>query len=269
MAVWNQVSLKVASSRYLRALPLVIMLVVFGGCVTTEESMFSSKLDEAKAVETRVQIAIQYLRENDSEMAKKNLFWAMDISKDNPRVHEVLGLTYQGTGENELAREHFEKMLKFDPSYSRGRNNYAAFLFQQKDYKGALKHFQKVVEDVYYENLPAAYGNLGRSALQLEEYDLAEKSLLRALKMERRVENAQYVLELADIYYKKGNYPQSNQYFDKYRSLVKQSSARALLLGVKIAEKFDDKDAAASYALALRNLYPRSHELLEYQKSHD
>jgi type IV pilus assembly protein PilF len=33
---------------------------------------------------------------------------------------------------------------------------------------------------------------------------------------------------------------------------------------VRLADKFGDRNAQASYALALKNLYPRSEEYLEY-----
>lgn len=257
------------SKTLVAALVLSLGATSMTGCVTTEDKLFSARYDQDKAIETRVQIAIQYLQQGDTERAKKNLFWAKEINDQKPRIYEVLGLVYQTTGESDQAKEQFEKMLALDPNYSRGRNNYAAFLYQQKEYKAAMEQFKKVVKDVYYENLPNAYGNLGRSALKVGDYDLAEQSILRAINMEKNNKNVQYKLDLAGIYYQKGNYPRANDYFEQYRASVDKSSAKALLLGVRIAEKFNDKNAAASYALALRNLYPRSQELLEYLKDHE
>ena len=62
-------------------------------------------------------------------------------------------------------------------------------------------------------------------------------------------------------------YPAAQQYLQKYRAQVKTSSAEALLLGIKLARVFEDKDEEASYVLTLKNLYPRSDEYLEYLKS--
>ena len=37
---------------------------------------------------------------------------------DDPTVHYHLGLAYQKTGKNDLARQHLERVLKIDPNYS-------------------------------------------------------------------------------------------------------------------------------------------------------
>ena len=61
---------------------------------------------------------------------------------------------------------------------------------------------------------------------------------------------------------------QNFQYvIENYQMLVRRQPARALWLGVRLAQKLDDEDALASRALALRNLYPDSAEYQAYEKA--
>ena len=39
-------------------------------------------------------------------------------SPDEATVHYHLGLAYEKTGQNDLARQHLERVLKIDPNYS-------------------------------------------------------------------------------------------------------------------------------------------------------
>lgn len=236
-------------------------------CVTTQESVFTKKKSAAKALSLRIQIAITYLQQGDLEKAKENIREAAELDPQSARVHDVYGLIYQTSGESELAEKKFKRMLELDPGYSAGRNNYAAFLFKQKRYQAAIDQLQLVVNDVYYKKRPAAYGNLGLAALELDNYDLARSSFKNAVTISRGEVNPNYFLELALLEYQAKDYPEAAKQLQSYRDKVSQSSAKALLLGINIAEQFKDNNAKASYALALRNLYPRSAEYLRYQQS--
>ena len=71
------------------------------------------------------------------------------------------------------------------------------------------------------------------------------------------------------MYFNEKNYAQSKRYLDQYSRLAPQNSPRSLWLGIRIERIFGNKDKEASYALALRNLYPYSNEYLKYQATLD
>lgn len=244
-----------------RLLLVLGVAVALSACVTTQESSFTGKVSEGKALEARVQIAIGYLQTNDTEMAITHLNTALEIDSKSPRVHEVLGIAFQQSGEIELAEKHYKKSLKFDSNYSRGRNNYASFLYAQGRYKESKKQLERVVEDVYYDRRAQAFENLARNMLRLEQYEEAEKTFLRALGLDRRLRESS--LELAQLYYDNAEYAKSQKYLDQYLAVSGRSSPRSLLLGVRLATEFDDKDTIASYSMVLKNLYPKSKEFLE------
>jgi len=244
---------------------LFVLSAVLVGCVTTEQPAFAAKASKDKAVEKEVDIAMRYLSKDQPEIAIKRLNAVAKEAPDSPAVYEVLGIAFQRTGEIELAEEQFRKALRLDPSYSRARNNYATYLFSQQRYEDACKEFEKVVEDVYYDNRARAFLNLGQCSIQLEHWDEAETALKRAVSLERTLGMAYQ--ELGWVYLHKKQYAKASESLDRYRLLVKQSSPRALLLGIRVAREFGDKDGEASYAMALRNLYPRSKEYLDYMQS--
>lgn len=244
----------------------VALLLTLTACVTTEESVFSAKKSASKALNLRIQIAISYLQEGNIQRAKMNIKEAQDLNGHYPKVYDVYGLIYEASGEYKLAEQKFRKMLDLDKNYSAGRNNYAVFLFNQKRYEEAIEQLQIVVEDVHYEKRPNAYGNLGLAAIELGKFKLAQEALSRAITMSRGNINTRYFIDLALLEYKHGDYVGAAKHLKQYRDRVKKSSPAALLLGIDIAEQFNDADAVASYALALRNLYPRSAEYLRYQQ---
>tara|TARA_R110002049_G_scaffold21045_10_gene77389 strand:- start:356 stop:1150 length:795 start_codon:yes stop_codon:yes gene_type:complete len=249
----------------LHSVCLVLMYVCLAGCITTTEGGFTEEASPKKALDKRVALARQYIGEGNWEAAKRNLQLAEEIDANNPQVFEAFALVYQSTGEYELAEENFKKAISLDKNFSRCRNNYAAFLYSQQRYKEAEEQLDYVVKDTLYSGRPNAFVNLGLCRLKLFDTQGAEEAFVRALAMDRTNPIALY--ELARIRYEAQDYPTANRYYDTYRSVVRKQSAAGLLLGIQLAKANDDPDSEASYALALRNLYPKSAEYQAYKRT--
>ena len=250
----------------IRALPLAIILVL-AGCVTETETVFTEPPSPQKAMETRVSLARQYIGQGNWEDAKRNLKVAAELDSTNPEVYEAFALVYQSTGEFELAEESFQKAISFDKRFSRARNNYAAFLYGQERYREAEAQLQEVVKDTLYSARPQAFLNLGLCRLKLFDERGAEEAFLRTLAMQSA--NTTALLEVAQLRVDAQDSRNATLYYDKYRRLVRQQSSRGLWLGIRLARMTGDSDAASSYALALRNLYPDSPDYDAYRRSVD
>ena len=74
-------------------------------------------------------------------------------------------MVYQSTGENALAEAQFQAALKADPSLSRARNNYAAFLYSQGRFVEAEREFDRVTGDTLYSGRPMAFVNSGLESI--------------------------------------------------------------------------------------------------------
>lgn len=244
---------------------LVLMAALaLSACVTTTDSVFTEKADPEVALERRVELARQYIGEGNWENAKRNLGMAYDIDPNNAEVHEAFALVYQSTGEFELAEESYRTAIRLDRKFSRARNNYAAFLYSQQRYEEAADQLEFVVQDTLYQARPRAFVNLGLCRVQLFDSLAAEEAFRRALTMDRT--NSIALLELAQLRYDADDMTTSERYYDTYRTVVRQQSARGLWLGIRLARSTGDRDAESSYALALSNLYPKSPEYEAYQR---
>ena len=241
--------MSVPTPRYFVALISLLVLLSMSGCVTTERGGIGFEVEKSQALKDTVQLAFSYIRVGNWSAAKRHLKTA---------------LAFQNTGEVELAEENYLRSIKLEPSVSRVRNNYAAFLGQQNRYAEAVVQLQQVVADTLYNNRPSAFVSLGQSHLQLQQLEAAREAFRRAFLMNRN--NIPVTFYLAEVNYKLDNLGLAQQYYDSYRAAVKQQPARALWLGIRLAEEFSNNDALASYGMVLKNLYPNSQEYLDYKK---
>jgi len=246
-----------------RYLTVLVLAGLATGCISTTTGNRAEAAPD-RGLEQRVTLARSYIGEGNWDDAKRNLRIARDIDPNAAQVHEAFALVYQSTGELELAEESFKATLRADRNLSRARNNYAAFLYQQGRYREAVEQLEIVVRDSLYEARPQAYINLGLARLQINDYTKAEDAFRRSLSM--RPQEPLALLELADVMQQRGADEQAMRFYTEYRAAVTQQSARGLWLGVRLARALGDRNAEASYVLALRNLYPDSNEHAAYQR---
>lgn len=247
----------------LKGLAAGLVCFALGGCVTTQTGGFEGKRDPKKTLEYSVEAARSYLQQGNYEAAKRHLKNALEVDSNNADVHETMAQVFWQTGEYEQADEHFRRALSVAGNSSRIRNNYAAFLYSQKRYRDAEEQLLKVAADLMYERRGDAFINLGRVQIKLKEYPAAKDTLERALLMQRN--NPETVFALAEVYYQLGDLTKAQQFYAAYRQQVPTQSAESLWLGIRLAEKNRDHDTVASYAMALKNLFPRSDEYIEYK----
>lgn len=251
--------------RKVRCLFALLLLVAVGGlsgCVTTQEGGYGNKKDSARALDYSLQAARSYIAQQNWDAAKRHLRNALAMDDRNAEVHEALALVFQNTGEYELAGDHFRRAVSLDGKASRIRNNYAVFLYQRGDFAGAEQQLERVVADVLYDRRESAFLNLGLSRMRLQKYEAAKEAFERAFMLDKQ--SLVTTFQLAEVYYRVGEFERSQQFYDQWRARVQRQSPAGLWLGIRLADRFGDRNAQASYALALKNMFPRSEEYLEY-----
>lgn len=247
------------------SLPVVVLTMLLSGCVTEiVDGPPKRKVDNVKYTKDLIDLGIGYLKNGDYPRSKEKLKLALEQDPDSPVVHTTLGLLYQLLGENQLAKKHFRKAIKYDSDNSQARMNYGAFLFQQKEYKEAAKQISRASEDTSYRARAQAMENLGVCYLQLNNSKLAEETFLRSLGLNSNLKRA--TLEMADIRFNQLRYSEAKGYFRKHL-VVSEQSARSLWIGIRLGRIFDKDDEVASYALLLKNIFPESKEYRKYKRS--
>jgi type IV pilus assembly protein PilF len=260
---------RVSWLRVLSAARTLALLVICAGfttaCVTETQSAYSKEVTNKDAVQSHVNAAMEYLQQGDTENAIRHLKSAHDRDPNSAVVQNGLALAFQMSGEKELAEQHYKAAIRADDDLTPAHNNYGVFLYSQQRYPEACKQMRKVIEDTLYDGRADAFNNLGQCELRLGNLDAAEEAFSRAYALNRNQVPA--LLELAAVNLEQGDYTEARNYYEKYRKRGAQN-ARSLYVGIQLADHYDDTDTSASYALALKNMYPTSDEYIRYKNEH-
>lgn len=246
----------------MRAALLLLLVSLLGGCVSSGavNPMKTSKgRDEARAA--YVQLGIAYLQQGNTERAKIPLKKALDLDSSDPDANAALALVFEKEGDLPAADQYYRKALSADGKSSRILNNYGSFLYSQKRYPEAAERFNQAVADNLYPERSRVYENLGLTALAMNQKPQAEEYFTKSLRLNASQPTA--LLEMADLSYANKQYVPARQYYDRF-SVLGQQTARSLLMGIRLAKIFDDRDKAASLGLQLKRLYPATPEYQQY-----
>ncbi len=229
--------------------------LLLSGCATstpkTEESEVTRRADNY------VQLGIEYAKQGDYNTAVAKLQKALEIAPDFANAHHVMALVYNRIGDKQQAVQHFKRALELDPKDSQTLNDYGLFLCAGGKHQAADELFARAVANPLYATPEIAHANAGVCAARAQNYPQAEKYLRAALADNPRLPTA--LLEMADISFRLNRYLPARGYLQRYLESARHS-ARSLWLGIRIERQLGDRDAAASYALALKSKYPDSEE---------
>ena len=256
------------SKRALSGGILFAMLLSLQGCVTTTDSPFERDASPVEAKKDYVQLAMGYIQQNNLERARKHADRALQIDPEYAPAKAAQGLIFQQEGEAKLAEQAFRQALNFDPSYTRGRVFYGAQLYSQGRFSEAVDQFSKASEDVDYPERGSVFYNLGRAQVSMGDYQAAVASFRRANELKRG--DARTLLALSETLFLTGTFEGSSYYFTQLEDMIRRNASLAhspasLLLGARLAAQLGDYDRESSYALMLRNTYPKSPEYKQYE----
>ena len=245
-----------------RLLPLIPLLLVIAGCVTTQTGG-AQKGTTAQRLQAQLDLARGYLEQGDVASARRPLESALKIDPSSSEAHVLMATVYMADGDKRLVESEYRKALRHNPHDAMAHNNYGTFLFAEGRYKEARDQLKLAANDPKYARRALAYENLGITELRLGDVVAAEQAFLRGLMLNTSLARSQ--LELANLYFEAGDFPDARTYFDRYNAIA-SPSARSLWLGVRLSRVLGNEDELASYAIALKNLFPNSEEYRLYQE---
>ncbi len=231
-------------------------LLLLVGCVT-EQSGGPERAPRGVQLQAQLDLARGYLEQRDWNRARDPLERALEIDPRSAEAHTLMGVLYQAQNEPALAEGAYRRALRYDPRHPQALNNYGTFLYAQGRFEDALGPLRTLVEDTTYRARAQAYENLGFTELKVGNQERARQAFERALSFNAVLPRSS--LELAQLAYQDGDYVTSRRYYDMFRGRMRQTAA-SLCLGLRLARAAGDTNGGASYALALKNLYPDSAE---------
>lgn len=228
---------------------VLVAALVLGGCAADSENR--------EAAEIHTQLGINYLQRGDLNQAQEALEKALARDSGNAEAHSAMAVLNERLERYDKAGHHFQRSLSLDGDQPSVRNNYGSFLCSRGRYEEADEQFQQAIDNPLYERSYVALANAGQCALRDERRDDAEEAFRRAL--EERPDFPVALRRMARLQLEKGDAEAAQRYYERFAQHGEQD-ASTLLMGFRIAEAMDDKNAAASYALRLRSQYPDSRE---------
>lgn len=246
-----------------KSLKAIFLILAFGallGCTATNTSVGNQQ----RAVDTYVQLGLSYLGSGQRDQARFNLLRALELDRNAPNALHAMALLYQTEGEVELAEQHFRRALAQDRNFTMARFNYARFLYVERRFDDARAEFLRVTQDTNYTRRADAFVGLAQSEMRLGNNEAGQAALTRALTLNPNQPTA--LLEAAELAWSDDNPSASRNYLNRYEALAQQT-ARSLWLGVRLAWANNDPNRAASYGLALLEIYPDSPQAEQYRLS--
>ena len=239
-----------------RWLRLCCAALLLSGCATSTPKTEESGPTHRRA-DNYVQLGIEYAKQGDYNTAVAKLQKALEIEPDFANAHHVIAMVYNRTGDKEQAEQHFKRALELDPKDSQTLNDYGSFLCAEGKHQAADELFARALANPLYATPEIARANAGVCAARAQNYPQAEKYLRAALSDNPKLPTA--LLEMADISFRLNRYLPARGYLQRYLENARHT-ARSLWLGIRIERQLGDRDAVASYALALESKYPDSEE---------
>lgn len=242
---------------------LLFFLLLLSSCAQTPDSIQVTGQTN-RVAETNLNLGVEYLKRGDYEKALNKLNRALEADPKYPPTYNALGILYQKLGKPNEAEGYFKRALRINPADPHTLNNYGQLLCAEERYEDAEKAFLKAAGNPLYETPEMSLTNAGTCALKSGNVEAAETHFREALNINPRVAIA--LLQMSQLSYDNGNYLSARAYLQRYLEVGKHT-AKTLWLGIQIEKELGDKDTLSSYALSLRNNFPRSEEARLLQES--
>ena len=209
-----------------------------------------------QAADTNVQLGLAYLQSGDVQRAKQKLLLAEQQAPASTESQGAMGYFLESTGNRSQAEAYYRRAVTLNPKSGAAQNNYGTFLCRKGNYKDADQHFLLALQDPSYLNAAQVYENAGLCAMQIPDASKAMGYFTQAITQDPK--RAVSWLELGRISYQQKNYPQAQQYLDRYMQLTKDPTANALWLGAVLARALGNGEGAGRYTLMLQTRFPNS-----------
>lgn len=254
----------VGKAAFIGKLTATLCLALLVGCVSTTNSRYANNTNESAALEKYTDLGLVYLQKGDTAEAMRPLRRALELGPKSPDVHAAFAMLFELEKDFPRAETYFKNALSYSDGVNktRIRNNYASFLFKTERLIDACEQLRLASDDAFYERRATVYENLGVCYQRLGQNANALAAYERAINIDDTRGRA--LLEAAYLQFENDNFDVSGEHHVNFQRLVRYrmvgSSPKSLWLGVKLARYKGDRNAEASYALKLRNLFPDSPE---------
>jgi type IV pilus assembly protein PilF len=242
-------------------LSLVIMAFasLLAACATPEQRAAEAE-KRHKAVHTQLQLGAHYLVRGQLDVAKGHFDRALEIDPDSSPAMEKSALLHWRLREYARAEELFQRAIKTDARNLAAYHNYGAFLCDRGRYDEGVRVLEKAANNLLYPYAADANVNAGVCMMRKPAVPVAEKYFREALRLNPN--HAGGLLQMARLSYNRGQMLPARAFIQRYyKHGAEADTPESLLLAWRVETALRDHNAAASYAVRLRNKFPESDEV--------
>lgn len=249
---------------------MLCMGLLLDGCASNSASNVqgelatsSDKTERQKRALIRLQLAIGYYQQGQTDVALDEVKRALQADPDLADAHSMRGLIYMDMKESRLAEDSFLQALRLDSASPDANNNYGWFLCQNGRAKQSIAYFENALKSRSYQSPGKALNNAGVCSLKLKDSVAAERYFAQALQYDPG--NPTTNTNLARSYYEKGDYERARFYINRVLK-ADVMSADVLWIAIKTAHRLGDALTEKSLGTQLRRRYPNAREYAAYQR---
>lgn len=247
----------------MKSLAAAGLMLIVAGCAGTghqtadyaPQSGADTELQARTHIHT--QLAAGYLELGNYGVALQEAHEALKSDPNFAPALNVLGLVYMELRDDKAAEASFQRALRVSPLDSDTNNNYGWFLCQRKREQDSVKYFLAALRNPLYATPDKSWVNAGICARQAGDLANAEDYFQKALKI--RPAQPQALYQMADLAYRRRNYPEAKTYLMRLQR-EDTLSAAMLWLALRVERGLGDRNAEASLGFQLRRNFPDSRE---------
>ncbi len=218
----------------------------------------ASNQDKAEArARIHTELGAGYFGRGQYAIALQELREALKANDQYAPAYDVMGLIYMDLNEDKLAETNFHRALDISPNDPDIHNNYGWFLCNRNRFDESLKQFETALNNPLYATPESALTNAGICLVKAGKPGSARTYFESSLKFKPNQQQA--LMGLAQIYYDEGRLADARSLIERLLE-YNQPTAQSLWLGLRVARKQNDHDTEASYGLLLRNRFPDAQE---------
>jgi len=233
----------------------VCLLTACAGSGTRSNKLAPEQI--RRSSELQVQMAQEYLKRGNLEIARDKLLRALELDPNSGRAHTVSGVLNETIGELGQAEFHYKRAVDLRSKDGDMSNNFASFLCRQGRYPEAEVMFKRAFADPYYKTPEVALSNAGMCAKSAGHLEQAEAYLREALQ--RKPDYGDALLPMAGVLFASGDHMNARAFMQRFDA-ANPNNPEAVLLGMQIELALGDTRSAADYRRRLTSSFPRSRE---------
>jgi len=235
---------------------ILVFLILLSGCV--KESAFPEP--DIKPPEERAKIhadlAGNYLQRGQLEVAIEEINRSLDLDKNNKSANYIMALIQIRLKKPEESERYFKKAITEPNPLPSAQHDYANRLCRKGKYNKAEELYRSLLNNVLYTARARLLMNVGACFNKQEKYKEAENAMRQSLRINPNYPDA--LLQMTKISYRNSKPLETRGWYQRYFQIGAREGPEILYIAYQTEMTLGDKNAAASYALKLRSMYPRS-----------